>query len=85
MNYIVIELKDNIHILTENNDKGLDPAIFKDKNSAFRAASECNQGLVYPIIDIMKMLDEIKLLAKDQEHSAEFLLNRLFMITDEII
>lgn len=75
MEYLVIELKEIPHIIAihdlneqqthinvrSSHNLGGDPAIFKDKNTASRIADECKQGLVYPIYDVMKTLETIKL------------------------
>ena len=80
MEYIVIELNEEPHIITINEvnsnkthiegksghfNVGGEPIIFKDKNTAFRVADECRKGLVYPIVDVMNIFDRIKTLCKD--------------------
>ena len=88
MEYLVIELKDKPHIITKSNmnmvdiREANDPYIFKDKNTAYRVASTCKQGLVYPIFDVMKTLEVIKLKMKSGDYfsgltAVEELLNML--------
>lgn len=84
MEYLVIELKPRIRITTLDGE----PIIYKDKNSAFKASDKCIQGLVYPIVDIMKVFEQIKNLSKKSvgENNTEHdLLDELFAITNEII
>lgn len=84
MTYLVIELKDKPRIVTLDGE----PRIFETKQDAFRAADKCKQGLVYPIIDVMKVLNEIKEIIKQyrKENSGDFdLLDELLALTDEII
>lgn len=91
MEYLIIELEPRAHIVTKCEvgtypvEEEYDPLIFTDKNSAFRQADRCKKGLVYPIVDIMKILAEIKLLAKDKNHSDSFILDQLLALTDEIL
>ena len=103
MEYIVIELNEEPHIITINEvnsnkthiegksghfNVGGEPIIFKDKNTAFRVADECRQGLVYPITDVMLIFEQIKKLTKEHiRYSTDNcdLLHELLMLTDDII
>lgn len=88
MEYLVIELKPVARILCTklHSDCDSEPIIFKDKNSAFRAADQCKQGLVYPIVDMMKIFDKIKTLANMYQcDCGNNILDELLAITDEII
>lgn len=99
MEYLVIELNEEPHILCTHDimsdglnlkpnvsrfNSGGNPMIFKDKNTAFRIADECKQGLVYPITNIMKILERIKLISKDG-WSRGHILDELLILTDEIL
>jgi len=97
MEYLVIELDTVPHIITINEvnitkthiegrsgnfNNGGEPVIFKDKNTAYRIATECRKGLVYPIFDVMKTLETIKLKMKSGDYysdlnAVEELLNML--------
>lgn len=100
MEYLVIELKEIPHIVaihdlneqqthinvrSSHNLSG-DPAIFKDKNTASRIADECKQGLVYPIVNILKTLETIKLKYKrnmfDSEETNDVIDEILTMLDD---
>ena len=99
MEYLVIELKDIPHIVAVHdlNEKQThievssshnlsgDPAIFKDKNTAFRIASECKQGLVYPIANIMKTLEAIKVKYKNSWNGDRDFVKEILIILDDII
>jgi len=85
MKYLVIELEESPHILCNYkfSDGPYEPIIYEDKNSAFRDASKCKKGLVYPITDIMKMFERIKLIAK--EHDAIDILDELMALVNEVV
>jgi hypothetical protein len=100
MEYLVIELREIPHIVAihdlneeqthikvhSSHNLGGDPAIFKDKNTAFRVANECKQGLVYPIVDIMKTMETIKLKYKHGTYDGYKMgMNDILTMLDEII
>lgn len=92
MEYLVIELKDKPRIITKSNvenvdlDEVNDPYIFKDKNSAYRIANLCKQGLVYPICDVMKTLEIIKTKIDNGVWRADFnTVDEIFYILDELV
>lgn len=85
MDFIVLELQPNIRIATKDGD----PIVFKAKNDAFRYAdTKCNKGLVYPLTDVMKILDEIKELSNKYSPThpddANFL-EELYHLTNDIV
>lgn len=57
MKYLVINLSPEPKIITKN---GI-PIIFETKQDAFRVSDKLIKGLVYPIYDVMKTLETIKL------------------------
>jgi hypothetical protein len=84
MDYIVINLSPIPRIITVDGD----PIIFSTKQDAFKAADKLTKGLVYPIVNVMKVFEQIKELTK--KYIAEStddcdLLDELLAITDEII
>lgn len=87
MEFLVIDLKPEPHFLCKrkHSDSEPEPIIFIDKNSAFREADKCNQGLVYPITNIMQISEKIKQLSKNRWINCNDLLDELLSITDEIV
>lgn len=98
MDYLVIELQDEPHIICTRDimsdgknlkpevskfNSGGNPYIFKDKYTAFRIADQCKQGLVYPIFDIMRTLENIKVKYGDTRYSAS--IKGILTMLDEII
>ena len=96
MKYLVIELEPQPKILSqrEHSDSESEPVIFETKQDAFRAADKCKKGLVYPITDLMRTLENIKVgmsryIIGDKIYfsrtSNEQQINDLFNLLDEII
>lgn len=84
MKYIVLDLKPDIRICTKDGES----IIFETKQDAFRYSDKREQGLVYPIIDIMKIFDQIKALSKKYitESTDDYtILDELLALTDEIV
>ena len=80
MQYIVIELEPEARIATKDGE----PILFSNKADAFRYASTCHKGLVYPIIDVMKIFDRIKVLASGQ-YNGEDILDELTALVNEVV
>lgn len=69
MKYLVINLEPHPRVLCTrlHSDSDCEPVIFETKQDAFRAADKCKKGLVYPIIDVMKVFERLKEIAKKYE------------------
>lgn len=80
MRYLVIELEPYACIATKDGE----PILFSNKIDAFRYASTCDKGLVYPITDVMKIFERIKVLASGV-YSAENIIDELGSLIDEVI
>ena len=80
MQYLDIELEPEAHISIKD---GI-PIIFGNKYDAFRYAGTCEKGLVYPITNVMKIFDRIKVLASGQ-YNGEDILDELTALVNEIV
>jgi hypothetical protein len=90
MKYLVIELKDNPHILAirKHSNSEPEPIIFEMRQDAERAANNCKQGLVYPIIDIIDVFKRLKEIINkyEAETTADFdLIDKILTELNEIL